>query len=134
VATSVVATIRGERDIAVGNVVGSNIFNIFACLGVAGLVAPGGLAVAQPLLAFDLWVMLAAAVACFPIFMTGRQIARWEGSLFLLYYVAYTVFLILAATHHAALRGFSDTMLEYVMPLTIIVIVVSLLRSNAAPR
>ncbi len=134
VATSIVATLRGERDIAVGNVVGSNTFNILGCLGASGLVAPGGLIVAPPLLAFDLWVMLAAAVACFPIFVTGRQIARWEGSLFLLYYVAYTVFLILAATHHAALQGFSDAMLEYVLPLTVIVLVVSLLRSNAAPR
>jgi cation:H+ antiporter len=78
--------------------------------------------------------MLAAAGACFPIFVTGRRIARWEGSLFLLYYVAYTVFLTLAATHHAALGGYSDTMLEYVLPLTVIVLVVSLLRSNAAPR
>ena len=86
VATSVVATIRGQRDIAVGNVVGSNTFNILGCLGVSGLVAPGGLAVAPPLLSFDLWVMLAAAVACLPIFVTGRVIARWEGSLFLLYY------------------------------------------------
>jgi cation:H+ antiporter len=131
VATSVVATLRGERDIAVGNVVGSNTFNLLGCLGVAGLAAPGGLVVPPPLLAFDLWVMLATAVACFPIFITGRQIARWEGSLFLLYYAAYTVFLILAATHHAALKGYADAMLEYVLPLTVIVLVVSLLRSNA---
>jgi cation:H+ antiporter len=134
VATSIVATIRGERDIAVGNVVGSNTFNILGCLGASGLVAPGDLIVSPPLLAFDLWVMLATAVACFPVFVTGRQIARWEGSLFLLYYAAYTMFLILAATHHAALRGYTDTMLEYVLPLTVIVLVVSLLRSNAAPR
>ena len=131
VATSVVATLRGERDIAVGNVVGSNTFNILGCLGVSGLIAPGGLVVSPPLLAFDMWVMLATAVACFPIFVTGRQIARWEGSLFLLYYAAYVVFLILAATHHAALKGYADAMLEYVLPLTVIVLVVSLLRSNA---
>jgi cation:H+ antiporter len=130
VATSVIATLRGERDIAVGNVVGSNTFNILGCLGASGLIAPGGLVVSPPLLAFDLWVMLATAVACFPIFITGRQIARWEGSLFLLYYAAYTVFLILAATHHAALKGYADAMLEYVLPLTVIVLVVSLLRSN----
>ncbi len=134
VATSIVATIRGERDIAVGNVVGSNTFNILACLGISGLVAPGGLAVAAPLLSLDLWVMLAAAVACFPIFVTGREIARWEGLLFLLYYAAYVMFLILAATHHAALQGFSDTLFEYVLPLTVIVLVVSLLHSNAAKR
>jgi len=134
VATSIVATIRGERDIAVGNVVGSNTFNILGCLGASGLIASTGLTVAPPLLAFDLWVMLATAVACFPIFITGRRIARWEGVLFLLYYAAYTVFLVLAATHHAALQGFADAMLEYVLPLTVIVLVVSLLRSNAASR
>jgi cation:H+ antiporter len=131
VATSVVATLRGERDIAVGNVVGSNTFNILGCLGASGLLAPGGLVVSPPLLAFDLWVMLAAAVACFPIFVTDRRIARWEGVLFLLCYVAYVVFLILAATHHAALKGYADTMLEYFLPLTVIVLVISLLRSNA---
>jgi cation:H+ antiporter len=130
-ATSVVATIRGERDIAVGNVVGSNTFNILGCLGASGLIATDGLSVAPPLLAFDLWVMLATAVACFPIFFTGRRIARWEGSLFLLYYAAYTVFLILAATQHAALKGFGDVILEYVLPLTIVVLVISLLRSDA---
>jgi len=77
-------------------------------------VAQGGLLVSPPLLSFDLWVMLATALACFPIFVTGRQIARWEGSLFLLYYVAYAMFLVLAATHDAALRGYADTMVEYV--------------------
>ena len=131
VATSVVATVRGERDIAVGNVVGSNTFNILGCLGLSGLIAPDGLTVAPPLVAFDLWVMLATAVACFPIFITGREIERWEGVLFLLYYAAYTAFLILAATHHSALHGFSDAMLEYVLPLTVVALVVSLLRSNA---
>jgi cation:H+ antiporter len=131
VATSIVATLRGERDLAVGNAVGSNIFNILGCLGLSGLVAPGGLSVAPPLLAFDIWVMLAAAVACFPVFLTGRVIERWEGMLFLAYYVAYTVYLILAATHHGALHGFSGAMLGYVLPLTVVALVVSLLRSNA---
>ncbi len=130
VATSVVATLRGERDIAVGNVVGSCTYNILGCLGASGLVASNGLVVSPPLLAFDLWVMLATAVACFPVFLTGRQIARWEGSLFLMYYAAYTVFLILAATHHASLKSYADGMLEYVLPLTVITLVVSLLRSN----
>jgi cation:H+ antiporter len=134
VATSIVATLRGERDIAVGNVVGSNTFNILGCLGVSGLLAPGGLAVAPPVLAFDLWVMVATAVACFPVFVSGRQIARWEGVLFLVFYAAYTAYLILAATRHAALRGFSDAMLEYVLPLTVIVLVASLLHSNATRR
>ena len=75
VATSIMAAIRKERDIAIGNVVGSNTFNILGCLGVAGFVAPDGLPMAPALLSFDLWVMLAVAFACLPVFLTGRQIA-----------------------------------------------------------
>ena len=54
------------------------------------MAAPAGLTMAPALLAFDIWVMLAVTLACLPIFMTGRKIARWEGALFLGYYVAYT--------------------------------------------
>jgi cation:H+ antiporter len=118
VATSVLAAIRGERDIAVGNVVGSNLFNLMGVLGMAAAVAPAGLTVSEPMLAFDLPVMLAVAVACLPIFATGHRIARWEAVLFLAYYVAYTAYLILAATRHDALDGFAWIMGTFVLPLT----------------
>jgi cation:H+ antiporter len=134
VAASVMASVRGQRDIAVGNVLGSNTFNILGCLGLSGLVASDGLAVPPSVLAFDVWVMLAAALACFPVFMTGRVIARWEGALFLGFYGAYTAFLVLAATRHAALETFSTAMLSFVLPLTIVTIVVSVIRSNGTPR
>lgn len=81
-ATSVVAAIRGERDIAIGNVVGSNIFNILGIIGVAGLVAPDGIAISPAVLRFDLPVAITACVACLPIFFTGHKISRWEGVLF----------------------------------------------------
>jgi cation:H+ antiporter len=131
VATSVTAALKGERDIAVGNVVGSNIFNILGCLGAAGLVG-GGLPVPAAALFFDLWVMLAAAFACLPVFLTGRAIARWEGGLFVGYYFAYTAFLVLAARHHQALPSFSAAMLSFVLPLTIVTLLVSLLRTQRA--
>jgi cation:H+ antiporter len=124
VATSILAAIRGERDIAVGNIVGSNIFNILAVLGISASVAPGGLAVAPSLLAFDLPVMVAAAVACLPIIFTGRLIARWEGALFLAYYAAYTTYLILDASGHDAQAGFSMVMGGLVLPLTVITLIV----------
>ncbi len=76
-ATSVLAAIRGQRDIAVGNVVGSNIFNILAVLGVSAFAAPAGVSVSQAALAFDIPVMTAVAVACLPVFFTGYRIARW---------------------------------------------------------
>lgn len=124
VATSVVAAFKGERDIAVGNAVGSNIFNILAVLGVSASVAPASLTVSPALLAFDLPVMVAVAAACLPIFFTGNRIARWEGGLFFAYYLAYTAYLVLRSTHHAALAAYSEVMSIFVLPLTAVTLVV----------
>jgi cation:H+ antiporter len=128
VATSVMAVIRGQRDIAVGNAVGSCTFNLLACMGLAGLVATDGLAVSPAVLGFDLWVMLAVAVACLPVFVTGHEIARWEGGVFVAYYIAYASYLVLAAKEHAALEAYSATMLGFVIPITVVTLVVVFLR------
>ncbi len=132
IATSLIAALRGQRDIAVGNVVGSNIFNLLAVLGAAGVVSTGGLDVPEAARNFDLWVMLAVAFACLPILLTGREIARWEGAVFLGYYAAYLLYLVLAAQQHASLPAYSGAMLSYVMPLTIVTLIVSLLRRRPA--
>jgi cation:H+ antiporter len=124
-ATSVLAAIRGQRDIAVGNVVGSNIFNILAILGIAAL-SGGGLTVSPAALAFDIPIMTAVAVACLPVFLTGHAIARWEGLVFLGYYVAYTVYLVLHATNHALLDEFGLIMLAFVIPLTVLGLLLTL--------
>jgi cation:H+ antiporter len=135
VATSIAAAIKGERDIAVGNVVGSNTFNILGCLGLSGLVSGGaGLAVAPSVLAFDIWVMLGVALVCLPIFLTGREIARWEGFVLLAYYGAYVLYLALAAQKHVALGAFSTAMTSVVMPLTVVTLIVVMLRKQRAPR
>jgi cation:H+ antiporter len=129
VATSVMAALKGQRDIAVGNVVGSSTFNILGCLGLSSLVAgQAGLIVPPAVMHFDIWVMCAVALACLPVFLTGREIARWEGALFLLFYVAYAVYLVLAAQHHDALEPFSSAMLGFVIPLTLVTLVVSMFR------
>ena len=133
VATSIMAALKGERDIAVGNVIGSNIFNIIACLGITGILAPNGLTVPSSVVHFDLWIMLAASIACIPIFLTGREIARWEGGLFIAYYFAYIAYLMMASKEHDALTAYSAVMLSFVIPLTIITLVVVLLR-KAAPK
>jgi cation:H+ antiporter len=124
VATSLLAAFRGERDIAVGNVVGSNIFNVLSVLGLAALVSPAGLPAAPALLRFDLPAMIAVAVACLPIFASGARIARWEGALFLFYYAAYTAYLVLAAQQHDALPAFSRAMTVFALPLTAITLAV----------
>jgi cation:H+ antiporter len=133
VATSVMAAIRKERDIAIGNVIGSNTFNILGCLGLTGIVATDGLPIADGLLNFDIWVMLAVAFACLPVFLSGRQIARWEGAVFMGYYVAYVVYVVLTAQQHAALPAFGTAMLSFVLPITVVTLIVMMLRPAAAP-
>lgn len=130
IATSIIAALRGERDIAVGNAIGSNVFNILAVLGVTGMVSSSGIPISETARNFDLWVMLAVVFACLPIMITGREIARWEGAVFLLYYAAYTAWLVLTAQNHAALPAFSSIMFGYVMPLTVITLIASLVRHN----
>lgn len=118
VATSVVAAIRGERDIAVGNVVGSNIFNILCVLGLSSVVSPAGIAVSPAALQFDILVMIAVAVACLPVFLSGYRISRLNGAAFLAFYVAYVVYLIFTATEHHALGTYQSAMRYFVLPIT----------------
>ena len=119
-ATSILAAIRGQRDIAVGNIIGSNIYNILAILGISAMVAPDGLPVAETLLWGDLPVMVAAAVACLPIFTTGHTIYRWEGCLLVFYYFLYIVHLGLQATQHAFFTHFQDIVCIFFLPLTFV--------------
>lgn len=134
IATSILSAIRGQRDLAVGNIVGSNIFNLLLVLGATALVARDGVPVSASALRFDLPVMTAVAVACLPIFFTGHRIARWEGALFLCYYIAYTSYLLMAASRHAALEDFRIAMLFVAMPLTVITLVVVVFRSLKSRR
>lgn len=121
--TSVVAALRGQRDLAVGNVVGSNVFNILGVLGLSAVVAPGGIDVPEQAIAFDIPVMLAVAVACLPLLFTGHLIRRWEGALFVAYAVAYTSFLVLEAIEHPMRHPFAQAMTWFVIPLTLATIV-----------
>ena len=132
VATSVLAAVRGERDIAVGNAVGSNLFNIMGVLGLSSLLARDGVAVAPAALQLDIPVMIAVAIACLPIFFTGHLIARWEGGMFFGYYCAYTMFLILAATSSDITRTFGAVMLGFVVPLTVITLAIGVWRALRA--
>jgi cation:H+ antiporter len=128
-ATSVIASVRGERDIAIGNAIGSNLFNLLGILGVASLVTPGGLVVAPGILMFDLPVMVAVAAACLPVFFVGHRLDRWEGVMFLGYYAAYLAWLTLDAVEHHALDEFRFAMVAFVMPLTAVTIAILLWRA-----
>jgi cation:H+ antiporter len=126
---SVVASLRGERDIAVGNVVGSNLFNILGVLGIGAMVAPDGIPVSEQVIGLDLPIMIATTVACLPIFFTGRRISRLEGGLFLGYFLAYMAYVVMGATDASYMRSFELGMLGFVIPLTVIAIAFSVFQS-----
>ena len=134
VATSLIAAARGQRDIAVGNVVGSNLFNLLGVLGLTAAIAPEGVPIASQALLFDLPVMLAVAGACLPVFFTGHVISRWEGGVFLAYYLAYTTTLVLLATGSQSLPLFQLMMGGFVIPLSLITIVAVMVRAIRVKR
>lgn len=119
---SLVAAYRGERDIAVGNVIGSNILNMLAVLGFAGIFSSELIPIQDALLSFDFPVLIAASIACLPIFYTGHKIVRWEGGIFLMFYFAYLFYLFLSSTDHRFLDVFINIMVFFVIPVAIITI------------
>jgi len=122
IATSVVAAARGQRDMAVGNAIGSNLFNILAVLGITGIVSP--VVVSSGARGFDLPFMLAVAVACLPIFADGFILRRWQGGVFLAYYVAYLVWLGLDSAEHDLHSAFAVAMQYFAIPLTLLTVLV----------
>jgi len=128
-ATSIMAAIRGERDIAVGNAIGSNIFNILGVLGISSVVSADGVRVSATAFQMDIPVMVAVAVACLPVFFVGHIISRWNGVMFFGYYCAYTAAFVIAATVPGLQRTFSFVMLGIVVPLTVITLLISVVRS-----
>lgn len=96
--TTIISTIRDERDIAIGNLIGSSVYNILVILGVTCLVPAAGVEVSSELIRIDIPIMLGVALLCIPVFVSGRKISRFEGGLFVSAYVAYLSYLIIERT------------------------------------
>ena len=128
IATSAIAAFHGERELAVGNAVGSNVFNLLAVLGATAAISPTPLTVADGALTIDMPVMIAAAIACLPLFVTGFLLSRWEGAVFLAYYSAYVTWLVLDGTQHGLRQNYITAMVVFVIPLTVITLAVISIR------
>lgn len=133
VATSIIAAFKGESDIAVGNVVGSNIYNLLGVWGLGALLAPGGILVAERVLQFDFFVMVFVALVSLPIFYIDNRISRMEGGLLLGYYVSYTAFTIMRAAGSSTLPAFK-LFLTFFIPITFAALVAGAVRSARTRR
>jgi len=128
-ATSLIAAFRGQREIAVGNVIGSNVFNLLGVLGLTALVAPTPLSVSPNALAFDLPVMLGVAALCLPVFYTGYRVTRGEGVLFLGLYLAYGLHVVSFTTGMPLASKLEHLMLFFILPALLLFLLFSTLRA-----
>ncbi|PWE41701.1 conjugal transfer protein TraR [Pseudomonas prosekii] len=128
-ATSLIAALRGQREIAVGNVIGSNLFNLLGVLGLTALVAPAPLSVSPNALDFDLPVMLGVAVLCLPVFYSGYRVTRAEGLLFLGLYLAYGLHVVSFTTGMPLAGKLEHLMLIFVLPALVAFLLFTSLRA-----
>lgn len=119
---SLLAAFKGEKDIAVGNIIGSNILNLLAVLGVSGMFIPDAIPIQQSLISVDLLLLIGATILCFPIFYTGRRIVRWEGAMFLVLYIAYLLYQFLIASDHEVVDVFIALMLYFIFPMILLLV------------
>jgi cation:H+ antiporter len=123
--------LKGESDIAVGNAVGSNIFNLLGVLGIGALVSPDGISVVERVLQFDFLVMVFVALITLPIFYIDNRISRGEGGLLLAYYVIYVTYIIMQAANSSVLSAVT-LLIAFFVPVSFIALVVIAIRSSHA--
>ncbi|NMZ48848.1 calcium/sodium antiporter [Pseudomonas poae] len=128
-ATSLIAALRGEREIAVGNVIGSNLFNLLGVLGLTALLAPTPLSVSPNAVDFDLPVMLGVVVLCLPVFYSGYRVTRAEGLVMLGLYLAYGLHVMAFTTGMPLAGKLEHLMLYYVLPALVAFLLFSTLRT-----
>lgn len=97
-ATTIVSTMRGDRDIAVGNLIGSSMLNLTLILGLPVLIANGSGPIEAHLLSIDVPIMVGLSLLCIPLFLTGKRLSRLEGGLLVAGYAIYLTYLLLART------------------------------------
>ncbi|MCZ2818787.1 calcium/sodium antiporter [Modestobacter sp. VKM Ac-2977] len=132
--TTVVAAVRGQREMALGNIVGSNVLNIGVVLGLTAVVAPGGLPVDASALRLDLPVMIAVTLGFVPLLLTGAKLVRWEGGLLLAWYAIYLAVLVLPAVGSAAAPAFTAVAQWGLLPLTTVGLAVLTVREVRTRR
>lgn len=114
---------RAETDLVVGNIVGSNVVNLLVVLGLTAITSDTPLWIPVSVTSFDFPILCVVAFACLPVFFTNYAIERWEGLVFLCYYVIYVAYLILDQSGHVGFALHRMAVLAFVGPLAVLTIV-----------
>lgn len=130
-ATSIAALRKGEKELVIGNVVGSSLFNLLAVMGLGVIFSPKPILVSKSMINFDLPVLVAISIALLPIFVTGHRVSRWEGFLFVAYYLFYLLYLYLELTAPLALPLFQSAFFLFILPLTLLTLGITIYRHLA---
>lgn len=117
IVTSVIAAFRGSSDVAIGNAIGSNVFNLLFVLGLVS-ATHSDLPVADALIELDLLVMLTAAAICLPFAITGSAITRWEGFALIGFYSGYTAYVVLDGLDNGAASYIGVATIIAILPVT----------------
>jgi len=134
-ATSITAALKGETDLAIGNAIGSNVFNLLGVLGISALLSPNNITISQEALSRDLPLMLATAVLCVPIFVSGKKIERWEGGVFLLFYAGYMLLLYISTLNQPMMYSSATRIfIQLALPLTVLLILYHLRRGRQGSK
>ncbi len=121
-AASLIATIKGEKEIAIGNVIGSNIFNLLGALGTSALVSPSGLPVELSMKSVDAKVMFATTALTMPLFIYRPFLSRIVGVVFVFLYVLYTYYLYLLSVKPEEISSYSNVVMSYFLPIAVIIL------------
>ncbi|CAN5443042.1 calcium/sodium antiporter [soil metagenome] len=123
IVTSVLAAVRGEKDLAVGSIIGSNILNILSVIGISGLFT-SEIPVQQTLINIDLMVLLGISILCVPFFYSGKIISRTEGAILFSCYLLYLMYLYLDSMQSNLMSPFINGIFYGVIPAVVIYSVV----------
>lgn len=133
-AASITAAIKGDRDIAIGNAIGSNIMNLLVVIPACALISQETITINPQMIRFDIPLMIAVAVLCLPIFIDDFRVKRWEGIVFLASYGVYTIYLILLGMDHRWVDHFPEVPIFIALPILVSILVTAVTWRNRRAR
>ncbi|MBQ7626679.1 MAG: calcium/sodium antiporter [Rhodocyclaceae bacterium] len=134
IATSLVAVRKGEGDLAVGNVVGSNLFNLLVVLGLTAVFARGAMPVPDAALEFDLWFMLVSTLVCLPLMAAQQRVGRAQGALLLVWYAVYVLWLVLVTRFGSIPSVAAQVILYGLLPVSLVWVLGGWVRGRCCAR